>query len=88
METLERYDYYYGDSFTIEFPTNSGNMMTLRDASFQIASRLCKIFASNELTGRPCHGDSVLYKNDPNFKDLLLFYEYFHGDTGRGCGAR
>ncbi|RDD46434.1 Uncharacterized protein TrispH2_002019 [Trichoplax sp. H2] len=87
METLERYDHYYGDSFTIEFPTNSGNKMTLRDASFQIAKRLCKLFITDEFAKRPCHGDSSLYQHDPNFRDLVLFYEYFHGDTGRGCGA-
>ena len=88
IESLERYYYYYGDDLKVECPTRSGNMVTLLEASQEICHRLVSIFVPGKDGKRPCHGDDPRYASDPNWKELVLFYEYFHGDTGRGCGAR
>jgi hypothetical protein len=87
VEALERYHLFYGDSFKVECPTGSGNMMTLQEISRELARRLGSIFLPNEKGARPCHGDMARYSDDPHWRDLVLFYEYFHGETGRGCGA-
>jgi len=87
VEALERYHLFYGDSFKVECPTGSGNMMTLQEVSRELARRLGSIFLPNEKGARPCHGDMARYADDPHWRDLVLFYEYFHGETGRGCGA-
>jgi hypothetical protein len=88
VEVLQRYDYYYGETLKVECPTGSGNFMRLKDVALEISRRLCRLFQPDKNGYRPCHGDSELYAKDPNFKDLPLFYEYFHGDTGKGIGAR
>ena len=88
VECLERYDYFFGDQFKVECPTGSGNLMRLRDVSAEIRNRLTRIFLPDEQGRRPCHGDDERYAVDQNWKDLVLFYEFFDGDTGRGCGAR
>ena len=88
IEALERYDFFFGPNFKVECPTGSGNMMRLKDCAKEISTRLASIFLPDENGVRPCHADNLLYKDDPAFKDLVLFYEYFHGDTARGCGAR
>src|SRR6266480_2232083 len=62
-------------------------MMTLQEVSRELARRLGSIFLPNEKGARPCHGDITKYATDPHWRDLVLFYEYFHGETGRGCGA-
>ena len=87
VEALERYHLFYGDSFKVECPTGSGNMMTLQQVAHELARRLGSIFLPNEKGARPCHGDMASYADDPHWRDLVLFYEYFHGETGRGCGA-
>jgi hypothetical protein len=87
IETLEQYHYYYGDDFKVEVPTGSGQWMTLAEASREIARRLLLIFLPGGDGRRPCHGEDTDYANDPHWKDLLLFHEYFHADTGRGLGA-
>jgi hypothetical protein len=87
VEALERYHHFYGDSLKVECPAGSGRMMTLDEVSREIASRLVGIFLPGPDGRRPCHGDDPRYARDPHFKDLALFYEYFHGDTGRGVGA-
>ena len=87
VEALERYHLFYGESFKVESPTGSGNMMTLQEVSRELARRLGSIFLPNEKGARPCHGDMARYADDPHWRDLVLFYEYFHGETGRGCGA-
>ncbi len=87
IEALERYDHFYGDSFKIECPTGSGHMMNLKQVSQELTARLARLFLPDKNGRRPCHGDDMRYANDPNWRDLVLFYEYFHGDTGRGCGA-
>ncbi len=87
MESLQRYDYFYGDTFTVECPAGSGKRLTLGQAADEIGRRLVSLFLPDANGKRPCHGDDTRYATDPNFKELALFYEYFHGDTGRGCGA-
>ena len=88
VECLERYDYFFADQFKVECPTGSGNLKRLRDVSAEIRNRLTRIFLPDENGRRPCHGDDARYAVDENWKDLILFYEFFDGDTGRGCGAR
>ncbi|MGA2052164.1 MAG: glucosidase, partial [Opitutales bacterium] len=87
MEALQRYGFFYGDTFTIEYPTGSGRRITLGQAADKLGRRLVRLFLPDANGNRPCHGGDPRYANDPHFKDLVLFYEYFHGDTGRGCGA-
>ncbi|XP_071946458.1 uncharacterized protein [Antedon mediterranea] len=87
IEALERYDFFYGEVFKVECPTGSGNLMRLKDCAKEISRRLSSLFLPDENGRRPCHGENDMYKDDPNWKDLILFYEYFHGDNGRGCGA-
>ncbi len=87
VEALERYHHYYGDELRVEFPKGSGRRMNLREAALELARRLSSTFLPDESGRRPCHGDDRRYAQDPHWKDLLLFHEYFHGDTGRGVGA-
>ena len=87
IEALERYHYYYGDSFTIECPTGSGQMRNLREVSQELSRRMCGLFVPNAAGERPCHGTDSRFANDPAWRDLVLFYEYFHGDNGKGYGA-
>ncbi len=87
IEALERYHHYYGERFTVELPAGSGRRATLLEASREIARRMCSLFEFNPNGDRPCHdGDSRYNKQGP-WKDLILFYEFFHADSGRGCGA-
>jgi len=87
IKFLETYDHFYGDSFKVEFPTRSGNWVTLGEASRLLAKRVSSIFLPDESGNRPCHGSDVRYAKDPYWKDLVLFNEYFHGETGKGLGA-
>ncbi len=87
VESLERYHHFYGDGFRVECPTGSGRMMTLQEAAREIARRLATIFLPDGQGRRPCHGDVAQYADDPHWRDLVLFNEYFCGETGRGVGA-
>jgi len=87
VECLRRFYDYYGDEFKVECPTGSGDYLTLWDVSEEIAHRLMKLFLRDENGRRASLGDNPQLQNDPNFRDHLQFYEYFHGDTGRGLGA-
>ena len=87
IESLREYHAFYGDAFRVECPTGSGRFMTLAEVADQIAARVCRIFLRDEQGRRSVFGDTEKYQTDPHFRDHLLFYEYFHGDTGRGCGA-
>lgn len=87
IESLQRFHHYYGNDFTIEHPTGSGNMLTLREIASELSQRLINLFKVNEEGKRPVFGDEELYQTKPGFTDNLLFYEYFDGDTGRGLGA-
>jgi hypothetical protein len=87
VEALQRYHHFYGSAFTVEVPRGSGRMMTLSQAARELSHRLTRLFLPDQNGRRPCHGDDRRFATDPHWRDLILFYEYFHGDTGRGCGA-
>jgi hypothetical protein len=87
IEALERYHFFYGDRVRVECPTGSGRLMNLGEVAQEIAGRLAGIFLPDGRGRRPCHGDEALYAEDPHFRNLVLFHEYFHGDHGRGLGA-
>jgi hypothetical protein len=79
---------YYGDEFTIECPTGSGQYMTLFEVATELSERLVSIFTRDPLSDRrPNYGATEKFQTDPHWKDLILFYEYFHGDNGAGIGA-
>ena len=87
IEALERYHHFYGDTLQVECPTGSGHMMNLGQVACNLAARLARIFLRDGKGYRPCHGVEARFAEDPYWRDLVLFYEYFHGDTGRGVGA-
>lgn len=87
INSLREYHTYFKDDFKIECPTGSGIWMTLEEVADELSKRLISIFEKNENGNRPCHGQSEKYATDPHFKDLVLFYEYFHGCSARGVGA-
>jgi hypothetical protein len=87
IESLQRFHSYYGDEFKVECPTGSGRLLHLGEIAVELARRLCRIFQIDEFGNRAVFGGSRLHRDDPQFRDHLLFYEYFHGDTGRGIGA-
>jgi hypothetical protein len=78
---------YYRDSFTVECPTGSGTQKNLLQVAEDISERLIGIFRRDDDGQRPVHGGQPLLQNDPHWRDLVLFYEYFHGDNGAGIGA-
>jgi hypothetical protein len=86
IEAIQKFDYYYGSDFTIECPTGSGRMMTLWDVATELSQRLSALFLQ-ENGRRPVYGGIERFQSDPHWRDLILFYEYFHGDTGQGLGA-
>ncbi len=87
IEALQRLDFYYGDSFSVEFPTGSGRRISLREAAQQLSRRLSSLFLPGNNGHRPVYGESRLFQDDPYFRSHVLFSEYFHGDTGQGLGA-
>ncbi|MBI5710400.1 MAG: glucosidase [Candidatus Eisenbacteria bacterium] len=87
IEALGRYHRFYGDAFTIECPTGSGRRMDLGGVASELANRLSTLFLRGADGRRPCDGDDPRFALDPHWRDLVLFHEYFHGDTGRGLGA-
>jgi hypothetical protein len=87
IRALLQYHTYYGDAFTIECPTGSGRRMNLYQVAEEIARRLTSIFLRDSQGRRPVHGGAKKFQEDPHWKDLVLFYEYFHGDNGAGLGA-
>ncbi len=87
IEALERYHHFYGDSLQVECPTGSGRMMDLQQVAQELSTRLCRLFLPDGKGRRPCHGEDERFASDPHWRDLLLFHEYFHGETGRGLGA-
>lgn len=87
IQAMRRYHGYYGDSFKVECPTGSGNLMTLAEVACELERRLISLFEFDENGIRPSHGNDQKYKNDPAWKDLVLFYEYFNADNGKGLGA-
>ncbi|HZW88242.1 MAG TPA: glucosidase, partial [Myxococcaceae bacterium] len=87
IEALERYHHFYGDSLKVECPKGSGRFLTLAEVAQLLSTRLLALFLPDAHGNRPAHGGEPRYANDPAFRDLVLFYEFFHGDTGKGLGA-
>jgi hypothetical protein len=87
LEALERYHYFYGDEFQIEYPTGSGNMANLREVAIDICDRLISLLLPDGKGYRPCFGTAHRYTDEPDWRNLLLFHEYFHAETGEGLGA-
>ena len=87
VQALRQYDRYYGDTLQVEYPTGSGQMMSLGRVADELTGRLVSLFRKDANGNRPIHDGDERYRSDPHFTDLVLFYEYFHGDTGRGVGA-
>jgi Glycosyl hydrolase family 63 C-terminal domain len=87
IESLQKFHHYYGDDFRIECPTGSGMFMTIEQVAEELSRRLTRIFVKDESGVRPVYGHHPRMQRDPHFCDHVLFYEYFHGDNGRGVGA-
>ena len=87
IESLQKFHYYYGDDFKVECPTGSGHYITIDQVAAELSRRLAGLFLRSQEGFRPFQGNCALQRDDPHFRDLILFYEYFHGDTGRGTGA-
>jgi hypothetical protein len=89
IEALQKFDHYYGRSLTVEYPRYSGKQLSLREISHDLSRRLTAIFLrSPDGDGRrPVLGGCDYFQSDPQWRDYIPFYEYFHGDTGRGLGA-
>jgi hypothetical protein len=87
LRALLNYFLYYGDSFKVECPTGSGRMMNLFEVAKEISDRLSRIFFRDERGRRPVYGGTEKFQTDPQWRDHVLFYEYFHGDNGAGLGA-
>jgi mannosylglycerate hydrolase MGH1-like protein len=87
IEALERYHHFYGSTLQVECPTGSGQHMDLRQVAEELGRRLASLMLPDEQGRRPCHGADPRWQNDPHFRELVLFHEYFDGETGRGLGA-
>lgn len=87
IEALQKFHRYFGDDFLVECPTGSGNQMTLWDVATEISRRMIKLFTQDKIGNRPIYGETDLFQKDPHWSELVLFYEYFHGETGEGLGA-
>jgi hypothetical protein len=87
IEALQKFHYYLGEDFTVEFPTGSGRMLSLWEVSLELSRRLVGLFRRDANGHRPFNGDVTLFQTSPHWRDHLLFHEYFNGDTGEGLGA-
>ncbi|GCE26666.1 glucosidase [Dictyobacter alpinus] len=87
IEALQKFHQYLGEDFKVECPTGSGQFMTLWDVASELSARLISIFQLDATGDRPVYGNTTTFQQDPDWKELLLFYEYFHGDNGAGLGA-
>ncbi len=87
LEALQRFHHYYGDEFQVECPTGSGTMLSLKGVAEELSRRLIATFLRDADGRRPVNGNNETAQSDPHWRDHVLFYEYFHGDTGAGLGA-
>lgn len=87
IESLQKFHHYYGDDLKVEFPTGSGVMLTLNQVATELSRRLIRLFLRDENGRRPIYGGTTPFQQDPHWRDLILFNEYFHGDNGAGLGA-
>ena len=87
IESLQKFYYYYGDDFKVECPTGSGQYLNLKEVADELSQRLIRLFLYDKTDRRPFNGDDELLQRDPQWRDYLLFHEFFHGDNGNGLGA-
>jgi hypothetical protein len=87
IESLQKFHHFYGDALTVPFPTAAERRLNLWDVAAEISRRLTRIFLRDAAGRRPVHGGTEKFQTDPHWRDLVLFYEYFHGDNGAGIGA-
>jgi hypothetical protein len=87
IESLQKFHHYYGEDFKVECPTRSGTDCDLWQVAAEISRRLVRTFLRGDDGRRPVYGGTEMFQHDPHWKDLILFYEYFHGDNGSGLGA-
>ncbi|SMO49567.1 Glycosyl hydrolase family 63 C-terminal domain-containing protein [Chryseobacterium rhizoplanae] len=87
VESLQRFHYYYGNSLKVELPTGSGDKRNLDEVAQNISKRLCSLFLKDEHGQRAFNGGNPKFNYDEHFRDYITFFEYFHGDNGRGVGA-
>jgi hypothetical protein len=87
IESLQKFHHYYSDDFRVEYPTNSGQFLSLNEIAAELSRRLINIFLKDEEGHRPVYGGTEIFQNDPHWRDYILFFEYFHGDNGAGLGA-
>jgi len=87
IESLQKFHHFYGDTLTVPFPTESDRMLDLWEVAAELSRRLTRIFLSGADGRRPVYGGTETFQRDPHWRDLILFYEYFHGDNGAGIGA-
>ncbi len=87
IESLQKFEYYYKDTFKVECPTGSGRLLDLWEVATELSRRLSRLFLRDSQGIRPVYGSEEIFQKDPHWRDGVLFYEYFHGDDGRGLGA-
>ncbi len=87
VESLQKFHHYLGDDYLVEYPTHSGQHLTLKEVAAEISRRMTRIFLRDEDGVRPVHRGTPQFERDEHWRDLVLFYEYFHGDNGSGVGA-
>jgi len=87
LESLQKFHHYFGDDFKVECPTGSAQMMTLKEVAIELSSRMMRTFLQDASGRRPTYGGTEKFQTDPNWRDLILFNEYFNGDNGAGLGA-
>jgi hypothetical protein len=87
IESLQKFHHFYGDTLTVSFPSGGGRRLNLWDVAAELSRRLTRIFLRDAEGRRPVYGGAEKFQTDPHWRDLLLFYEYFHGDNGAGLGA-
>ena len=87
VESLEKYHQFYGDELQVEDPTGSGKQLNLEQVAVELSRRLTSIFLRDEQGYRAVFGANMTFQNDPYWRDCIPFYEYYHGDNGRGVGA-
>jgi hypothetical protein len=87
IESLQKFDHFYGKEFQAEYPTGSGRLLPLWDVAAELSRRLTRIFLRDPSGRRPVYGGTERFQTDPHWRDLILFHEYFHGDNGAGIGA-
>jgi hypothetical protein len=87
VESLQKFHHYYGDDFKVECPVRSGRFLTLAEVAAELSTRLTRLFLRNASGERPVFGSVKQFQQSAYFRDYVPFYEYFHGDNGRGVGA-